>query len=150
MSFWKSWLSSLWRVFVLSSKRNRKRWRVVRFSHDAARQRSFLRMLCLYFLLSQLWPLTSRTHTHIEPFCLDIWTPLVSKNMDPSASLTYSLAHRVSIASSKFSWAAECLHGAGRLHWPPRLSSASLFSIDGALTWIYLLSPVFPLSTCNL
>lgn len=34
------------------------------FSHDAPLQRSFLRMWCLYFLLPQLWPVTSNVRAH--------------------------------------------------------------------------------------
>lgn len=70
-----------------------------------------------------LWPATrTHTYTRIELFCVGIRTPLVSKNMGPSPGLAHSVAHRVSTAWSKFSRAAERLHGPGRLHWPLKLS----------------------------
>lgn len=74
------------------------------------------RCVCTSFFCScDLWP---QAHTHSQSsFCLDIWTPLVSKNMDPSGSLTFSLAHTVSKAGSKFS---------RQLLWPLRRGAASL------------------------
>lgn len=124
----------------------RKCFSVVRFSHDAALQRSFLRMLCLYLLLPQLWPLTSNMHTHslIDTGTqLFLWRYLDSTCQWKHGSLLRSLPHRVSTALANFSpFSTECLH------WPGRLAQQCTH-FHGAMTWFHNLSPLFPLSPFN-
>lgn len=130
----------------------RKCFSVVRFSHDAALQRSFLRMLCLYLLLPQLWPLTSNMHTHslIDTGTqLFLWRYLDSTCQWKHGSLLLSLPHRVSTEFPQpwpsFPRSAECLHWPGRLHCT--LQQCAHF--HGAMTWFCILSPLFPLSPVN-
>lgn len=92
--------------FLAKLRPKRKCFSVVRFSHDAALQRSFLRMLCLYLLLPQLWPLTSNMHTHSlmdTGTQLFLWRYLDSTCQWKHESLLLSLPHRVSTALAKFS-----------------------------------------------